>query len=65
MAPLWGNRSGWMSAPRLFLLNYGCSMGSGYATHTQTTAYRGVEEVAGTDTLRSVTRISVYDIFLL
>ena len=41
------DRSGWKSAHRLFLPNYGSSTSSPYGAHTQKAAYRGVEEAAG------------------
>jgi hypothetical protein len=48
-----------LSTPQLYLLNYDCSRSSGYATHTQIIAYRGVEEAAGFSPLRSVTSLFV------
>jgi hypothetical protein len=57
MAPLKRERSGWMNAPHLYLLNYGFSMSSLYETQTRSADYRGVKEAAGLLPLRSVTSI--------
>lgn len=50
MAPPRRERSGWKSAPRPYLLNYGSSARSLYETPTQNADYRGVEEAAGFET---------------
>src|SRR5690349_14556535 len=57
-----GTRSGWMSAPHLCLLNYDCSASSLYETQTQTIDYRGEEEAARLEPLRSVTNSSTYNL---